>query len=425
MLEYKVIPLMYSANDKFHNTIRVGVVTKELINKEIFKKAVEIGMKRYPYFSVKLKEENEKYIMLFNDADFVVSENGKAVCLGSEEANEHLVAFSFNEKTFYIDISHFITDGTGVIPLVKTIAYYYFLYKYNTIDVCADRINLFGDEISWDEEAYPYPTQPLQVEKLFPKKDNVEDVYVIDKKEFDAFGCYAYYVKVKQTDLLKQSKNNDGSPVSYLSVMLNKTICNLNEDITKNIICTVPHQYRQILNRPLSHDCLVKVVPVVYSSKTRNYSIEKLNTITRGQIIYAIDEGLDAEAVNGMIMLDAYMEKMPLTMKKNAMISMISKSRSKETYDISYVGKTDWSGLEKYFESVYIFAGEKEKDSINLEVLSVGEYFDITFMQNGKGDKYVTEFIRQLRNNNIEVILTGEGRYQLSDFSLPNSNIKR
>ena len=124
-------------------------------------------------------------------------------------------------------------------------------------------------------------------------------------------------------------------------------------------------------------------------------------------------------------MLDAYMEKMPLTMKKNAMISMISKSRSKETYDISYVGKTDWSGLEKYFESVYMFAGEKEKDSINLEVLSVGEYFDITFMQNGKGDKYVTEFIRQLRNNNIEVILTGEGRYQLSDFCLPNSNIKR
>ena len=51
MTEYKVIPLMYSANDKFHNTIRVGVVTKELINKEVLEKAVKIGMKRSIFFN--------------------------------------------------------------------------------------------------------------------------------------------------------------------------------------------------------------------------------------------------------------------------------------------------------------------------------------------------------------------------------------
>ena len=141
MTEYKVIPLMYSANDKFHNTIRVGVVTKELINKEVLEKAVKIGMKRYPDSSIELKEKNEKYIMIPNEADFVVLEKGEAACLGSKESNNHLVAFSFSEKTFYIDISHFITDGTGVIPLVKTIAYYYFLYKYNEIILCTETIN--------------------------------------------------------------------------------------------------------------------------------------------------------------------------------------------------------------------------------------------------------------------------------------------
>ena len=89
---------------------------------------------------------------------------------------------------------------------------------------------------------------------------------------------------------MKSAKSNDGSPVSYISVMLFKTLMEFYPDTEKDIVFQIPHEYRGVLGRPLSHDCLARVFKAKLTAKDRNKTDEILNTFVRGQIILGCEE---------------------------------------------------------------------------------------------------------------------------------------
>ena len=53
-----------------------------------------------------------------------------------------------------------------------------------------------------------------------------------------------------------------------------------------------------------------------------------------------------------------------------------------------------------------------------VEVMTVGEDFSLTFMQSGRGERYVSAFAEELRSLGIPVRLAGEQRYALCDTDL-------
>ena len=48
-----------------------------------------------------------------------------------------------------------------------------------------------------------------------------------------------------------------------------------------------------------------------------------------------------------------------------------------------------------------------------IEVMTVGDDFSLTFMQSGKGEKYLNAFVSEIRSHGIPVTLVGEERYDL------------
>ena len=50
--------------------------------------------------------------------------------------------------------------------------------------------------------------------------------------------------------------------------------------------------------------------------------------------------------------------------------------------------------------------------------MTVGEDFSLTFMQSGRGDRYLNAFIEETRAIGIPVSLVGEERYKLCDTAL-------
>ena len=85
-----------------------------------------------------------------------------------------------------------------------------------------------------------------------------------------------------------------------------------------------------------------------------------------------------------------------------------------KTFGISYVGKMDWCGLERYVDDLQAYIGEKHIcDNLIVEIMTVGEDFSLTFMQSGKGEKYLHAFMDEIRSLQIPVRLVGEERYQL------------
>ena len=97
----------------------------EPVREKALRHAVEAGMKRYPYFAVKIVRCAENWVLEENNRSFVISPENKTVCLGSEEANGYLVDFAYEGNAVSIDMSHYIADGTGMTPLFKTIAWHY------------------------------------------------------------------------------------------------------------------------------------------------------------------------------------------------------------------------------------------------------------------------------------------------------------
>ena len=53
-----------------------------------------------------------------------------------------------------------------------------------------------------------------------------------------------------------------------------------------------------------------------------------------------------------------------------------------------------------------------------VEVMTAGEDFSLTFMQSGRGEKYLHAFLEEVRALDIPIRLVGEERYTLCNTSL-------
>ena len=79
----------------------------------------------------------------------------------------------------------------------------------------------------------------------------------------------------------------------------------------------------------------------------------------------------------------------------------------------------DWYGLERYVDDHHAYIGEKHTNyMLIIEVMTVGADFLLTFMQSGRGEKYLNAFMEELRSLRIPVNLVGEERYTLCNARL-------
>lgn len=417
---YHVIPLIYAANEQFKNTIRFAVELYEDIDPEALRYAVKQVQKRYPYFSVKIEKEGESFILAENDLPFVITADEKPVCLNSAASNGHLLAFGWKERTIWVDISHFIGDGNGLAPLVKTLAYYYVERRYGSDGIDTSSIRLVTDRIEEDEYAYPFPEAPIPNEDTISIGKKSYDPFFFEDTLFDDGGSYAYHLQVRQKDLMACAKCNDGSPVSFISVMLYKALINLYPETEKDIIFQIPHEYRKVLGHPLSHDCLARVFFVKLAARDRSKSVEMLNTSVRGQMVLGSDESADIESINGMLQLNAYMQTLPLEGKKQAMRGLVSGSLAENTFGVSYTGNISWGGMEKYIRDLHLYAGENDRSkSLGVELFTLGDYFCICVMQPGKYPVFVQSLIQSFTSCGIECRLMSEARFHLADYEIP------
>ena len=113
-----------------------------------------------------------------------------------------------------------------------------------------------------------------------------------------------------------------------------------------------------------------------------NYSISADDTFNNQRRIDALD------------LTSNKIEPLLLGLNRRAEKSILGK-----TFGISYVGKMDWCGLERYVDDLHAYIGEKHTNNmLIIEVMTVGADFSLTFMQSGRGEKYLDAFIEELRS---------------------------
>ena len=416
-MEFKPNPLLYGANEDFFSTFRLAIRMKDTVDYDLLSRSVEKAMARYPYFCVSSEREEESIVLRYNKRSIPVFPDDRAVTLGSEDSRGHLISFGCKDNTIFIDCSHYIADGMGVDPLMKTLLYCYVSERYGTEGLASERIRMPDSAIFEGEHTYPFPDSTIHTEELSVFSKIPEESYGLDPLAFDTEGLYAYHLHVPQKAMMAKASSSDGSPVSFLSVLLYRALHRLDHNISKPVVAHVQHQYRAALRAPMSHHSLVNYIPVVLSPRLNKWDVERQNTVVRGQVILKGGSEADIASVNRLI--EAFPSEAAFADKKAAMARYAENSTRGKTFGISYVGKMDWCGLERYVEDLHAYIGEKHtKNMLLIEVMTVGGDFSLTFMQSGRGDYYLNAFIKEIRTLDIPVSIVGEERYSLCNTNL-------
>ena len=416
-MKFKPNPLLYGANEDFFSTFRLAIRMKSIVDYELLSRSVERAMVRYPYFCVCPEREGEKLILRYNKRPVPVFCDDRTVTLGSDESRGHLISFGCKDNTIFIDASHYLADGMGVDPLLKTLLYLYVSERYGTEGLETDRIRMPDSPVGEGEFVYPFPDRAMDTEELFLLPKAPEEAYGLDPDAFDKDGLYAYHLHIPQKALMAKASSSDGSPVSFLSVLLYRAFQRLDQNIDKPVVAHIQHRYRAVLKAPMSHHSLVNYIPVIFTPRLSSWDVEKQNTAVRGQVILKGGKEGDIVAVNRLI--EAFPHDTSFAEKKEAMARYAKNSIRGKTFGISYVGKMDWCGLEQYVDDLHAYIGEKHtKNMLLVEVMTIREDFSLTFMQSGRGEKYLTAFIEESCALDIPVRLVGEERYTLCNSSL-------
>ena len=416
-MKFKPNPLLYGANEDFLSTFRLAIRMKDTVDYDILSRSVEKAIVRYPYFCVFPEREDENIVLRYNNQPVPVFRDDRTVTLGSEESRGHLISFGCKNNTIFIDCSHYLADGMGVSPLMMSLLYLYVSERYGAEELKAERIRMSDSPICDGEHIYPFPDRAINNEELRILPKEPDEVYDLDPAVFDEKGLYAYHLHIPQNEMMAKASSSDGSPVSFLSVLLYRALHRLDHNIDKPVVAHVQHQYRAVLRTPMSHHSLVNYISVAMAPRLSKWDVEKQNTVVRGQVILKGDKDSDIASINRLI--EAFPNESSFDDKKDAMARFAEKSVLGKTFGISYVGKMDWCGLERYVDDLHVYIGEKHnKNMLLIEVMTVGEDFSLTFMQSGKGEKYLNAFMDEICSLGISVNLVGEERYNLCNTNL-------
>ncbi len=420
---YRVNNLLYAAGSDLINTIRVCVTLNEPIYAPALEKALKTAAVRFPYFSVKLVRRGETLILERNPLPFVVSPGGRTLTLGTEESNHHLFAFAYDGCRLFVDGSHFITDGNGMFPFLKTVLYYYLSALHPDEKFDTGGIALSVSEIP-DAEAddYPYPEEPVETEPL-GSISRPEKLFMLPDQPqgYENMGGWTSFLfRIRQREMMAYVSSIDGSPATFIASLMYRVIAELYPENRLPLVCGMQHQFRKALGRPYSHMCHVNVIPMVYPDSLRGMDIETLNTIARGMLILRADDANDILTVNEHVRNEAMIRGLPLSQKHDYMRSVIRKGIGKNTFEVSYTGRVPWSGLDKYVENVFPAFDMTLSGGLSIEIFSFGEYFSINIMQRNGDTRYADRFAVKLDENGIAYEAAPPERFSLCGFCLPD-----
>ena len=418
----KVNNLIYASGPDMLGTIRTGITLTEPVSARVLALAVKKAAERFPYFSVKLVRCGSEYRMEQNNRPFVISPDGRAAILGAEESNCHLFAFAYDGCRLYADTSHFITDGSGIFPFLKTILYYYLTELYPEEKFDTRTIPLSGGKVP-DAEADddPYPGELLPEEPLVRGK-RPEDIFLLRGQinGYEHMGEWASFVfRIRQDDLMAYASSLDGSPATFIASLMYRAITECHPGNRLPLVCGMQHQFRKALGKPFSHLCHVNVVPIVYPDRLRTWDLEKLNTVARGQLVIGADDQNDILTINEHIRNEKRIRDMSLSRKRDHMRKVILDGIGANTFEVSYTGRVQWSGLDKYVTNVVPYLDMTLSGGISIEIFSVGDVFSVNIMQRNGDRQYVNRFAALLEEKGVAYTAEEPEQFSLSGFRLP------
>ena len=402
------------SSPKKPNIMQFLFTLKDEIDCSVMYAAMQKTIKRYPYFAFRIVRTENGYDKTENQLPIIVKDSfSEELVLGSEAVNFHWVAAACEGRQLKLAVHHMIADGRSAMWFYKTLLYCYISEKYG-IQPDTKGIILPDSPISPDED--------VKVFNLLDGEDGmmrttVKDPFVIPETVNDDMKGYLYQVTIPEKEFLASSKGSDNSPLTLLTVYMSKMFQKLCPENEKDIYAGIAIDARNALNCPESRFTNSYVIFVKHSPPKLGLDMERLGTMTRGQIIVQSQEEILRYVHNSVMRISAQIRSTTDQGERQRLMHEIYQLvASNPTYTISYVGNPEWGSLEPYIEEEYTLIMNKR---LFLEVNAAGGKFCIAWVQAFENDAYVKEFQSLLRENGIQCEVSGPFPHEWPKCCLP------
>ena len=416
--------LLYEYRKKIAFTVRMKVDLSEAVDEVILTQAAGEAMARFPYFSVRVGlDKGENFCLLPNDRPVpVLPETDGRLPLGSEKLAGHLFAITWKGNSIWFNWAHCICGAYGAMFWVKTTLYQYLTKKYGPIVPPAD-LKAVGSPV--DEEEYAYPgldtlpeDDPVKRYEEWHSLIGIEQdiLYILNPFANETF---YYQVELDSKAFMEYAKKIDGSPNSILAAIMLKTTARLYPPVKGlHISAKIADDYRKDIGCNKSYRDFVRFIHVKYDWEMEKESIERLNQRARGAIITQMQPENSFEWHRRLTALREGIDSQPDLKSKISFAKKHSlySSDIRDTYMISYVGRTDWGGMAEYVKSVFTITD----GNLMLEVNALPDKFCVTFQVLSKDKKPVDLFCEVLREEHLPFTVSERLARNMPDLLLPD-----
>ncbi|WP_026491953.1 hypothetical protein [Butyrivibrio sp. XPD2002] len=415
---------LYKDESRFAFVVRAKLRMKEPVDIDVMRVAANKAIKRYPYFAVKVEvDESGSYVRVPNDKEVAVLPMGdKTPLLGSKEANGHLLFLECDGKDIYFNISHTMCGGRGLQPWIMTTLWQYVADKYG-VEPNAPSIRKPGEPLLDGEMDEPTLDMLPKDEPIYEYASKNPHVLIFDYLNalLNPFARNDNYrlLTFNQKDIMTYAKGTDSSVAAFFLVAVAKALDGLLPAKVAAIGGEMAHNLSANIGMGNAHCDVLSHIHIDYTREQLKMDMEKLGTMTRGQIILQTDPTVSTREIRGKLGLYEKLDGIKgIKAKKKYMKEndpSTGKGAKHGTYYVNYTGQLDWGEVADYIES---FAAIVE-GHVMLEVTSVGDKIFVCFMQMLSTDKYINAFCDVLKELGIPFTMEGPFPKKLSRHQLP------
>lgn len=415
---------LYKDEKRFAFVVRAKVRMKETVDIDVLRVAANKAIKRYPYFAVKIEiDENGAYVRVPNDKEVAVLEMGnKTPYLCSKEVNGHLLFLECDGRDIYFNISHTMCGGRGLQPWIMTTLWQYIADRYG-IEPNAPSIRKPGEPLLDGELEEPALNMLPDVEPVYEYKSKNPKVLAFDYMNglFNPFVRNNNYrvLTFEQKDIMTFAKGNDSSVAAFFLITVAKALDKLFPAKVAVIGGEMAHNLSANIGLKNTHCDTLSHIHIDYTRDQLSMDMEKLGTMTRGQIILQTDPSVSCKELREKLKLYEELDSIQGIENKRRYMKEHDPSLGKDakhgTYYVNYTGQMDWGEVADYIESLaFIVEGH-----VMLEVTSVGDKIHVCFMQILNTDKYINAFRDVLEELGISFKMEGPFPKRLPKHQLP------
>ncbi len=378
------------------------------------KKALKLSLLRYPYLTCKIIEKNGDFYLVDNSLPFIVKETARLHSLGSAQVNYHLIDITYIGKTIHIAFHHGLCDGGGIMPFVKTLIYYYCTLKYQ-IKLEAQGIRLADEPLLQYETAEPLSKRLKTNETQLPnvQKDGFvlpDSINSIGKNRY-----FRYEVKIQHERFMKFAKENNATPAIAISLFVSKAIKSIYPVTDKPVICNLASNLRKGINMENTFKNCVGSICLLYPDEFESMAFKDQAAAYRKILKDAKNKDNLKREINKQIYLYDKVDELHSYEEKKKMLSFLDDLIT-NTYVLSYVGQTQLGDCEKYIDSFHAYTSGTV--GLTIQMMSVGEFITINFMQSFNTDQYINAFAQNLEEAGLEYTISN-----IIEYSIPKDSI--